>query len=96
MCFVAIIALMSFGVVMLRRSAAFSTRAEQHRLQLLEDTLNAGASTRYSFQLRQRPTPEEEADRRYFLRRAEVQKRLYEKYRHAARFPWLPVEPDAS
>jgi hypothetical protein len=95
MAFVVVIAFASFGGAMRRRSTAFASEAEKHRLQQLEDELNARAATYDAFRFhRERLTSDEDATRRFFLRHAEAEKRLYEAYRSAARHPWLPVATD--
>ncbi len=96
MVLVAIVAFASFGGSMWRRSAEYHAKAEEHSGNVFGDTLNARAATSKAFEVRphRKPTAIELADRRFFELHAEYEERLYEKYRHAARFPWLPVDPD--
>jgi hypothetical protein len=95
MAIVAIVAFASFGGAMWRRSTVFAAKAETHRLQQLEDELNARAATHNALQFhRERLTSDEDASRRFFLRHAEIEKHWYEAYRRAARFPWLSVATD--
>jgi len=93
---VAFSAFASFGGLMWRRSAEYHAKAEEHSGNASLDDLNAGAVTAKAFEVtpNRKLSAAQVAESRFLELRAEYEERLYEKYRHAARFPWLTVAPD--
>ncbi len=91
---VAITALTMFTSTMWRRSAEFHRRADEHYGRAFEDFLNAGAATHGAFKYKRQPIAAEAAERRFLKLRSTHEEILYVKYHHAARFPWISVEPD--
>jgi hypothetical protein len=99
MIIIAISAIATWGYTLWRRSAEYASKAEQCEVEVFmykENLDRIDYEEEAPFHNRKRTSfSEEETIKRnqyeHLLRYAE---RLGRKYRRAARFPWLPVEPD--
>jgi len=98
---IAVAALATWGYAMRLRSAMFTAKASEHEDTLFWERINLRAlqynsigSFEFRRQRRQNLTATDEAEIATQGHVVEYEERMYRKYARAARFPWLPIDPD--